>query len=64
MKDQDYFARISGDPLFRQWLDKERAEAIKYLVSGMDMVVVHRAQGRVQLLDDLISRLEATKNLR
>ena len=64
MKDIEYFARISGDNLFKQWLDKERVEAIKYLTHAADLVAVHRAQGRIQLLDDLISRLEASKNLR
>ena len=64
MKDVEYFVRIAGDNLFRQWLEKERAEAIKYLTGAAEPVALHRAQGKVQLLDDLLVRLEAAKNLR
>jgi hypothetical protein len=63
VKDTEYFARISGDNLFKQWLDKERAEAIKYLTSALDPVLIHRNQGRLQLLDEIISRV-SEKNLR
>lgn len=64
MKDTEYFARVAGDNMFKQWLEKERAEAIRYLTSAGDLAMIHRAQGRVQLLDDLLTRVEAGKNLR
>jgi hypothetical protein len=64
MKDAEYFARVMGDNMFRKWLEKERAESIKYLTNAADLAMIHRAQGRVQLLDDLLTRVDAGKNLR
>jgi hypothetical protein len=58
------FARIAGDPTFRAWLEKERDAAIKYLTSAVDPVQIHRAQGRVLLVEELLSNLEKAKGLR
>lgn len=63
MKDNDYFLRIAGDNLFRQWLEKEKAQAITVLAAA-EGATLHRAQGRFRLIEDILNRLEDAKGLR
>lgn len=60
----DAFRRLSEDNRFREWLTAERDSALKYLVGATDMVVVHRAQGQIQLLDKILDCMEKAKGLR
>jgi hypothetical protein len=64
MNDLEYFARIAGDNAFRQWLEAERNESIKYLTAATDQIQIYRAQGKVQLLEKMLVHLEKAKNLR
>jgi hypothetical protein len=56
-------ASLAGAHTLLQWLRAEREAQIKTLTSALDVVFVHRAQGRVQLLDHMISLVEAGQNL-
>jgi len=64
MNELEYFARIAGDNPFRQWLEKQRDESIKYLIEATDTVAIHRAQGQALFVNKLIANLDKAKNLR
>ena len=64
MNELQYFTRVAGDNLLRQWLEAQKAEAVKLMAAGTDMVIVHRAQGQYQLADRQLQLLEKAKNLR
>lgn len=56
--DLETFASILKPTQFRAWLDAERDRAVKELVAGTDMVLVHRAQGRVHLVDKMLALID------
>jgi hypothetical protein len=52
------FAQVNANyPALRETLTEQRAEALKYLIGAGDLVAVHRAQGRVAVLDEFIEML-------
>lgn len=63
MNDLERFSRIPESAL-RPYLEKKREDAIRYLVAQTDMVQVHRQQGRVQLVEEMLELLDKSKNLR
>lgn len=63
MTDTKYFVRVAGDNLLNDWIEKEKAAAVKFLV-GADGIPLHRMQGRYQLLEEIQKQLEAAKKLR
>lgn len=60
----DLFARLHNTPGFRQWIAAEHDEAYKYLLNAAELPIVHRAQGRLQLLDEIIKHMDKAKDLR
>jgi hypothetical protein len=62
--DAKYFARIAGDNLFKDWLARERSAVIKKLAMAVETPLVYRAQGQLQLLDEIEKHLEAGKSMR
>jgi hypothetical protein len=56
-KDLEVFVRIPSNVL-RPWLEKERADAYKYLAEGTENVVLFRAQGKVQFVEKVIKLLD------
>lgn len=64
MSQLDPFRRLGDDNKFKEWLVKERETAITYLVGAVDIVIVHRAQGQVQLIEKLLDMMEKAKTLR
>lgn len=60
----DLFSRLHATPGFRQWLTSEHDEAYKYLLHAIELPIVHRAQGRLQLLDEMLKHMEKAKDLR
>lgn len=62
--DVQAFRCFAGAEQFKAWLEAERATAIKYLTNAVEPHMVHRAQGKVQLLDTQLELLEKAKNLR
>lgn len=44
--------------LAEQWLAWEQAEAYKYLASAGDMLMIYRAQGRLQIIEKMQSLLQ------
>lgn len=58
------FASILKPTQFKAFLDAERDRAIKELASATDMVNVHRAQGRMQLVERMLALLDKAKDLR
>lgn len=63
MNKLDYFARIAGDNLFKEWLRLEKDKAVKMLAAG-EGPGLHRAQGRFLLLEELFDCIEKAKELR
>lgn len=52
------FARVNAnEPGFVAILQEERDAALKVLIQGSEPANIHRAQGRVQFLDDLLSKM-------
>lgn len=58
------FASILKPTQFRAFLDAERDRAIKDLVGATEMALVHRAQGRMQLVERMLALLDKAKDLR
>jgi len=64
MSELTSFARIAGDRPFKEWLENQKRLALKTMASAADPYTVGRAQGRYQLLEDILERLEKAKDLR
>jgi len=62
--ESEYFRRVADDNKLREWIGKEREVATKYLTSATDMVMIHRAQGQMGLLDRMLGLMDAAKTLR
>lgn len=52
------FKSIHHPQAMREWLDAQRAAAIKTLAVDRDVVGLHQAQGKLQLVERMISLLE------
>lgn len=52
------FAAVQQPQLMRAWLNAQRDMAVKGLLAGRDLVVIHQAQGRVQILDKMLELLD------
>lgn len=63
-KELEVFASILKRPQFREYLETERAKGLKALVAATDMMVVHRAQGRVQLIEEMLALFDKSGGLR
>lgn len=64
-QDLTMFAQVNANhPRLLEWLQAERAEAIKTMTMHRDPVVIHRTQGDVARLNNLIELLvNANKHL-
>lgn len=58
------FRYISGDRHFREWLETERADAVKTLAVVTETVLIARAQGKYQLVTRMLELLDKAKDLR
>lgn len=63
MNDLEVFRHIPQSAL-RPWLEKERAAAYKYLAEAADPVGIHRAQGKVQFVEKMISIFDKLQSTR
>lgn len=61
MNELQMFSRVAGDNLLRQWLEDQKANAVKTLVAAVDMMTVHRAQGAYALADKQLQLLEKAR---
>lgn len=64
MSSAEKFRRICDDRSLREWLDQEAASAVKYLTGATDMVMVHRAQGQLAVINKLVDLLDAAQKMR
>ena len=62
--DLPIFARIGPHNEFRAWLEREKADAVRHLAGASDMVGIHRAQGRLSLVEKQIALLDKARELR
>lgn len=63
MNEKEVFARIPANVL-KPWLEAERDKAYKYLTQAGDLPQIHRAQGRVQLIEVMLDLLDKSQNSR
>lgn len=61
MTDLESFKRLPAS-ILRPWLSHERDEAYKYLAEGSDPVAIHRAQGKVQLIQRMLKLLDLSQS--
>lgn len=59
-----FFVNAAHDSNIREWIKTRRETVVKTLAMATDPLNVYRAQGQLQLLDEIESLLEAAKNLR
>lgn len=55
------FVRVAGDNLLRQWLENQKAEAVKVLVAATDLQAVSRAQGAYVLAEKQLQLMAKAK---
>jgi len=60
------FAQMdSAHPRFRDWLDSARVSVVGTLAVAQTPVLIHQAQGKLQLIDSMLGLMAAGKpNLR
>jgi hypothetical protein len=61
MNEMEVFARVPASVL-RPWLAKEREDAYKYLAGAADPVAIHRAQGKVHLVERMLDLLDKSQS--
>jgi hypothetical protein len=59
-----FFVNAAHDSNIREWIKTRRETAVKTLAVASDPLNVYRAQGQLQLLDEVETLIEAAKNLR
>ena len=59
--DREVFSRIPASVL-KPWLESERQDAYRFLAEATDIVGLHRAQGRVLLVERMLKLLESCQN--
>lgn len=64
MIDTNKLSFVANDRGLRDVLAGERDEALKYLIQSGDPVAIHRAQGRVKLVEELLAALDFVKGAR
>ncbi len=53
------YAQVNSSNLsFKKLLEEDRVLAIRAMTQATDTALIYRAQGKVQLLDDMIAKLE------
>jgi hypothetical protein len=57
IEDAEVFSRIPAH-VFKPWLERERDSAYKYLAEATDSIMLHRAQGKVLLIERMLSLLD------
>jgi hypothetical protein len=62
MTDLETFKRLPAS-ILRPWLIHERDEAYKYLVEATDTVAIHRAQGKIQLVQRMLKLLDTAQTI-
>jgi hypothetical protein len=59
-----FFTNAAYDNSFRDWIKTRRETTVKTLAAAAEPLNVYRAQGQLQLLDEMETLMEAAKNLR
>lgn len=55
------FASVKANyPAVRAWVQSERNKYDEYLIRSQALPVVHQAQGRIQMLDEILTMLDFT----
>lgn len=57
LEEMQLFRQLHNDPRFTRWVGRERAQAIKYLTNAVDQTAILRAQGRMQLLEQMMKEV-------
>ena len=52
-------ARLRGDNQFMEAIRVERERQIVYLTQAVDLHMIHRAQGRLSLIEDMLKAVDA-----
>lgn len=52
-------ARLRADNQFMEAVRAEREHQIKYLMGAIEPHMIHRAQGRLSLLEDMLKAVDA-----
>ena len=60
MSDNEVFQRMPASVL-RPWLEKEREKEYRYLAEGVEMPMIHRAQGRVLVIERMLKLLDSAQ---
>lgn len=58
---QQLFARLNGTGLDK-WLSAEWERCAALIAEHTDVIAIHRAQGRMRLLSDLLKQLDAARS--
>jgi len=58
------FRRIGNANEFRAWLEREKADAVRHLSEALDLVGIHRAQGRLHLVEKQMTLLDKARETR
>lgn len=63
MNDLESLRRVAQDRPFREWLENELQETVRFLVKG-EGTALHRMQGQAVFIEKLLDRLTRAKDLR
>ena len=58
-EEKELFRILAGIHKFREWLDQQESECIPYLKKSKDMATINHQQGRVSIIDDMKSHMDA-----
>ena len=57
------FRRIGPHNEFRAWLEREKADCVRHLSEAKDLVGIHRAQGRLHLVEKQLTLLDKARSM-
>jgi len=55
------FARLSGDPEFRLWLEQSERSEVNILIEQTDPVRIYQAQARVKFIQTLGKKMQLAR---
>lgn len=60
MTDIEVFQRLPAVVL-RPWLEEQREKQYRYLAEGVDMALLHRTQGKVLVIEQMLKLLDTAQ---
>jgi hypothetical protein len=64
MDEVKLFCHLGSYNEFTSWLKAQHEDAVKYLVEGREPVVIHRAQGKILFIEEMMKLANKSRNLR